>query len=240
MYEELYAQNKGLLITLAQRYAQYCVLDRAASVEDLVQTGFLSLVQAAQTYDPEGGKTWAGWAAWYIRRDMKRLLGLEKGHFTHAHTGADSLDRQVLINGEGSTLGALLPGGNQQEPDAELLRNELCREVREAVARLDDDLRRVTQLCRLESRSAREAAEAMGVSEQQVRQLTARADKALAQDWRLRRLADLDECTRFHAHKGVAAFNRDWTSVTEAAALWRVEQKEKCGLNHEKRCIKPQ
>ena len=37
-------------------------------------------------------------------------------------------------------------------------------------------------------------------------------------------LAGLDERTRFHAHKGVEAFNRDWTSVTEAAALWRIEQ----------------
>lgn len=34
----------------------------------------------------------------------------------------------------------------------------------------------------------------------------------------------LDELTRFHAHKGLTAFNQDWTSVTEGAALWRVEQ----------------
>ena len=34
----------------------------------------------------------------------------------------------------------------------------------------------------------------------------------------------LDELTRFHSHKGFTAFNRDWTSVTEDAALWRIEQ----------------
>ena len=59
MYEALYAQNKGLLIGLARRYAGACALDRAVSVEDLVQSGFLGLVRAAQTYDGSRGRTWA-------------------------------------------------------------------------------------------------------------------------------------------------------------------------------------
>ena len=66
----------------------------------------------------------------------------------------------------------------------------------------------------------------MGADERQVRQTGQRARRWLARDWRLQRLVDLDNRTRFHAHKGVAAFNRDWTSVTEGAALWRIEQRQ--------------
>ena len=168
MYEDLYAQNNGLLISMARRYAGACAMDRAVSEEDLIQAGFLALVRAAQTYDPAGGKCWAGWAMWHIRR-----------------------------------------------------------EVREAVDRLEDDgQRQVVRLCHLEARSYWEAAALMGADERQVRQTGQRARRWLARDWRLQRLVDLDNRTRFHAHKGVAAFNRDWTSVTEVAALWRIEQRQ--------------
>ena len=108
------------------------------------------------------------------------------------------------------------------------MQDELRRGVREAVGRLEDDeQRRATQLCRLEGRSYREAAADMGLSVRRTRELCDRAGVNLARDWRLRQLANLDERTRFHAHKGVAAFNRDWTSVTEGAALWRVTQRER-------------
>ena len=109
---------------------------------------------------------------------------------------------------------------------AELLA-ELRRSVREAVDRLEDpEQRRVIKLFHLEERSCRNTAALMGVDERQVRQISERARRWLARDWRLQRLADLDDRTRFHAHKGVAAFNRDWTSVTEGAALWRIEQRK--------------
>jgi hypothetical protein len=91
----------------------------------------------------------------------------------------------------------------------------------------DGDERRAVQLCHLEARDSRDAARIMGMSPRQVRRLNHRAREHLFRDSRLRRLIDLDDRTRFHAHKGVAAFNRDWTSVTEGAALWRISEREK-------------
>ena len=67
----------------------------------------------------------------------------------------------------------------------------------------------------------------MGVSPRQFRRLNHRAQERLFRDKQLRSLVDLDYRTRFHAHKGVAAFNRDWTSVTEGSALWRIGEREK-------------
>ena len=228
MYEELYAQNKGLLISMARRYAGACAMDRAVSEEDLIQAGFLALVRAAQTYDPAGGKCWAGWAMWHIRREFDRTLGLREGRFIHAHSGADTLDRPLdEADGESATPLYLLADDSLPPLDAGLLLVELRREVREAVDRLEDDgQRQVVRLCHLEARSYREAAALMGADERQVRQTGQRARRWLARDWRLQRLVDLDNRTRFHAHKGVAAFNRDWTSVTEGAALWRIEQRQ--------------
>lgn len=229
MYEEIYAKNKGLLIEMARQYAWMCELDRAVTMEDLTQAGFIGLVRASKTFDESVGKTWASWATWQIRREIEIALGLHAGRVTRAHTGAVSLDRPLIPgNGDGETLGDLLADESAPKPDARLLLDELRRDVRDAVDRLKDDgQRRAVRLCRLEGRSYREAAADMGITPQRARRLCDRAGMRLARDRALLRLMDLDERTRFHAHKGVAAFNRDWTSVTEGAALWRIGEQEK-------------
>lgn len=229
MYEALYERHLGLLIAMARQYAGACEMDRAVSEEDLVQTGFLALVRAAQTFDQAGGRTWASWATWHIRREFERVLCLREGKRVQAHSGADTLDRPLDAgDGEGATARDLLADDSLPDADAGLLLDELRRSVREAVDRLEDDAQRdAVRLCRLEDCSYRDAARRMGVSPGQARRLSERGCRRLARDRRLRQLMDLDDRTRFHAHKGVAAFNRDWTSVTEGAALWRIEERGK-------------
>lgn len=223
MYEALYEQNRGLLRAMARRYTRAVELDPAVSSEDLTQAGFFGLVRAAESYDAGRGKSWAAWAVWHIREEMEQALGLSKGRIAKAHIGADTLDRQ--LDEDGSTALEQLADDSLPEPDSGLLLEELCRGVREAVGRLGDDRqRRVTELHQLEGLSYGETAEAMGIGIPQARQLWNRASFQLARDRELQFWAGLDARTRFHAHKGVAAFNRDWTSVTEGAALWRVEQ----------------
>lgn len=232
MYEALYAQNRGLLNRLARQYEGACRLDRAVSLEDLIQAGFIGLVQAKMSFDPERGKTWAAWAAWYVRREYEKLLGLRDGRFTRAHTGAQTLDQPARgFEDSGTTLKDMLADDSLPDADAALLSRELADTVRAAVDRLEDEKqRRAVRLMQLEARSARAAAADMGVTPAQARRLCDQALARLYGDARLRALTDLDERTRFHAHKGVRAFNQDWTSVTEGAALWRVEQRERMGL----------
>ena len=226
MYEALYEANKGLLKVMARQYARACALDRAVSEEDLLQSGFLALVRAQRTFDPRGGLSWVNWAAWNIRSEFNNLLGLRGGRFTRPHTLADSLDRQVGHGAERGSLGSKLVDENQPEPDEGLLLDEAQKNVHEAVERLADaDERRAITLCKLEGRSCREVAGMMGVSAARARRLCANAGLNLVRDEKLREQLALDERTRFHAHKGVEAFNRDWTSVTEGAALWRIEQR---------------
>ena len=227
MYETLYEKNKGLIGLLARQYAQACALDRAVSVEDLMQAGFFALVRAEASYDPDAGKTWSAWASWNIRCEFNNLLGLDARHFTRAHTGADSLDRPAN-DADGCAMSELLADDNLPEADAALLLDETRRSVREAVARMQDpEQRRAVQLRGLEGRSVQETAVLMGTSLAHVRHLFAQGGASLYSDPRLRAQLCLDERTRFHAHKGVKAFNRDWTSVTEGAALWRIEQQER-------------
>lgn len=233
MYEALYEQNRRLLYHLAKRWAAHCERDPAVSVDDLAQAGFFGLIKAAETFDGSAGKAWAGWAAWHVYREFETALGYREGKPTRAHTGALALDAPLSVDDpEGMTFLDTLPDDSLPDIDAGALLDDLQKQVREAVGRLKHERqRRTVELCDLEGKTLREAAEGFGVSVERARKLRQDAFRQLRQDKRLRTLADdLDERTRFHAHKGVRAFNRDWTSVTEGAALWRVEQRERAGI----------
>ncbi len=233
MFEELYAQNRGLLLKLANRWYEACERDRAVSVDDLAQAGFFGLVKAAQSFDEAAGKSWSSWAAWFIQREFENTLYLRDGKPTRPHTSAVALDAPLSEDSaEGATLGDLLADENAPDVDAGVILDELRQTVRAAVEQIKDDgQRRAVQLCDLGGRTGREAAEVLGVTAQQAYCLREAGRQALRRNARMCRLAAelaLDERTRFHAHKGLAAFERDWTSVTEGAALWRIEQREKC------------
>lgn len=219
MYEELYRQNVRLIRKMANRYRSACERDNAVDIDDLLQAGFIGLVCADKTYDATAGKSWAGWAAWYISNAMKSALGMQGA--VKAHTWATSLDAPI---GDEITLADTLADDNL--PDDDLLRQEVVQTVREAVGGLKNDLQRqVIWLKYIDGKTATEVMEALHINIHRVRNAREYGMRNLRMNRKLRALADLDSRTRFIAYKGVEAFNRDWTSTVEAAVLWREEQR---------------
>ncbi len=204
MYEEVYEQNRGLLVMMARRYERICALDRAVSMEDLMQAGALGLMKAADSFDPGAGKSWSGWACWHIQMEFNSVLGLRHGRFTRPHTGAAALDMPISQSeSEGVTEADLLADESLPAADEALLREELARDVRAAVGRLKSDgQRRVVQLCKLEGFSYRQAAQRLGVSVGQAYQLFFRASNNLKRDPRLRALAGKDAPTGGRPRRG--------------------------------------
>ena len=228
MYEDLYEQNKWLLYSTARKYRGYCEMDPAVSFEDLVQAGFIGLVDAARTYNNEK-LPWSYHARWCMIKEIYNVLGLRNGKPIKAHTGAISLDCPALADEENSaSLGDLLPDDSIPPPDEALLLEEVQISVRRAIDNLTDPRQRhIMTVYMLEGKSLSDAATMIGMTPMQARQVYFRAVSILSRNFRLRSLVDLDDRTRFYARKSVQAFNQDWTSVTEEAALWRVEQQEK-------------
>lgn len=230
MYEDLYEQNKAMLWANARRFRGYCEKDRAVSVEDLVQSGFIGLVEAAKTFDPESGRPWPFHAKWYVIREIYKALGLRgDGEYSRADPGAVSLDNHLTEgDADSATLGDLLADESLPASDEALLQDELRTSVRDAVAQLTDPRqRRIAELYMIQGQSLAEVADDVGISTAKVLQLYGRALANLARDIRLQALADLDDRTRFYKKKGIRSFNADRTSVTEEQALWRIEQREK-------------
>lgn len=244
MYEDLYAENRGLLHTVARRYATACQRDRAVSVEDLEQAGFFGLVRASQTYDAEGGGSWPTWAARYIHKEILKALGYRwqppaggdpgGSHYrpTRAHISAYSLDAPLADDPEGMTWADTLADDSLPDADEGVNLAALQRYVREAVERLQSHQQRVVMdLCGLQELPYEAAAAALGVSVERVRQIRSAALKKLRDDATLRANAaadvTLDLCTPYYAHVTVAAFHTTHTSATEKAVLWRLDHEER-------------
>ena len=244
MYEELYAGNRGLLHTVARRYAAACQHDRAVSVEDLEQAGFFGLVRASQTFDAEGGGSWPTWAARYIHREMLKALGYRwrpstgddadgyRYRPTRAHTGAYSLDAPLADDPEGMTWADTLADDSLPDADEAVNLAALQRYVREAVERLQSHQQRVVMdLCGLQELPYEAAAAALGVSVERVRQIRDAALKKLRNDATLQENAKadvrLDLCTPYYARVTVTSFRSTHTSATEKAVLWRLDHEER-------------
>ena len=224
--EDLYARNRGLLYRLAQRYRGACERDRAVDLDDLIQAGYLGLVDAMHAWEPERG-AWSTIAVYYIKNAMREAVGIHSTRIRAEH-GALALDAPLPGSEDGTTSMELLEGPDAVV-DAELLRDDLQNQVRTAVEGLKDaDARQAVWACDIECKRLQRVGEQMGMTTHQLRRLRDRGRKALRKDAHMRALAKayslLDEQTLFYAHKGVAAFHRDMTSTTEAAALWRLER----------------
>ena len=219
MSVELFRANRGLLHKFARRYAR---IDTAVDTDDLIQAGYIGLVEAERTYDPTKGKTWAGWAAWYIRREMRGAVGINTTR-ERPHLHAVSLDAPLGDDeGAGSLLDML---EDESIPDASsgLVEADRAATVRAAVERLEADRREVIRRHDLQGASYAVVGEGMGLSVGEVKNLRVRALNDLRNDKAIR-LMRLEDATPYYRRVGVSTFNTTWTSATEAAALWRIER----------------
>ena len=229
MYEELYEENKETLHAIAWHFRGLCDKDHAVSVEDLAQAAFIGLVRAKQAYKEDPGKSWAICKKQYITLEIYSALGLRNGKLKSNHPTSVSLDAPLLNDTEDeTTLGDILPDDSLPDIDDSLLHEEIQRNVRESINRLPDPRQRqVLMLHGIEGRDISEVASILGVDVHHAVYIYNRAMSNLTRDNKVLALADLDDQTRYYSHKGVRAGLRDRTSVTEEAALWRIEQKEK-------------
>ncbi len=227
--------NVRLAYWLVRRFRWAIEFDTAIDEDDLLQCAWLAILAASDTYRPEAGKSWPGWAKWYMRREVKRLLGWINSPTPPAHIFAKSLDAPLCEDSD-ETRGDMLADDQAPDPEEEAIHNALRWTLWRSIERLPDARqRRAIELIYLEGKSCAEGAQALGITLQELRNMNRRSIRHLSNNARLRKeLMELDDRTLFHAHKGVAAFQRDWTSVTEGAALWRIAQEERANQRRTK------
>ena len=220
---EVCANNRGLVFTIAKKYLPVCERDRAVSLDDLAQAGYIGLIEAAQTYDEAKG-AFSTWAGIYIRKEMLEALGL---HSLKPKADKDALSLDAEI-GEDITLSDTITAPDDTEGIID--RAELARVVRGSVSALPAPQSTLVQLHDLQGRSLATAGHHCGLSLSAARKAYAKATLTLRRNRVLRALASahhLDQLTDWHRHIGLEAYRSTWTSSTEALAFWRQEHRDR-------------
>lgn len=65
--EEVVRKNKGLVFELARKYSSM------ADIEDIIQEGYIGLVDASRSFDPDKGK-FSSWAVIHIKKRILRYI----------------------------------------------------------------------------------------------------------------------------------------------------------------------
>ena len=218
---QLWQTHGGLCRKLARRYSWMLEADPALEYEDLVQTAFLGLVKAQETFDPAAGKRFAGWAAWFFARELRSLLGWQNASQPPAHCYAVRLDAPINPEDSDDTLLDTLADDTLPPVEANLEADELKALIDQALDNLQPEQADALRGRYMRGLSEREIADLSGVDVKQAHSCIVRGMAALRRDRRfLRHAAELADIPNFST--GYQAFTVNG-SATERAAIWMIE-----------------
>ena len=211
---------------VAMKARQYMILSGGAGgveVEDLIQSGYIALVTAADTYDPLAGRAFIGWLALALKTAFA-----EAGNYRSRKQAHDPLHRAGSIDAPASEDSSTAIGELIADPAAALalqdaedgiwleqLHDALEKALDELPAHQGDTLRyRFYQ-----TRSLEEIAAAEGVSKEAVRLWQSKGLQALRQESELQPF--VEKRTPYYLHVGVAEFQRTGESAVERIVIRR-------------------
>lgn len=219
--------NKGLCVAVARRNRWMLKADVSLSFEDLVQSAFFGLVAAQRSYAPDKGKTWASWAAWYISREFRRLLGWYSSDDTPpAHLYTDSLDVPAIADdAQSDTRMNLLPDDSLPDADADIIADEMSEAVHDAMLRVRvKNGSQVLKLKYIDGLTIPQIMDHTGLTNGQVQSALYKSLKQLRADTQLMEAVSLwDDMPTYGT--GVSTF-RQSGSQTERSAMWLVEHRK--------------
>lgn len=108
-----------------------------AEMEDLVQVGFIAMMEAVRTFNPEAG-AFSTWLCLHIRREFTEATGRRR---RDPLQGAVSLD-VPLDEEDGSTLGELIPDPTAEAAVLEVAERDRRERIRAILGELPEDQRR--------------------------------------------------------------------------------------------------
>lgn len=224
--DKVIADNWGLIHKIARQYLSLCVNNPALSYEDLTQAGSIGVLDAAKTYDAGRG-SWASWAAFYIRNEIRAAVGIKGGNLTHINS--TSLDKPLDESDPDTTISDTIPNTDKTPEERAIIEAERGI-INAALDALPEQERQLAQYMR-QGLSWKEAAHRMGYSPQRISQLRKSMRKHLAQMPSVCELLTIEANTRYYRHKGVTAFHSSGTSIVEDAFFARERMRELCRGN---------
>lgn len=216
---DLWAQVERFVWRMANRRPDTGAVDR----EDLYQSGYLALVAAVDSYDPERGAPFLSWLAQHLLTAFSEAGNYrsEKQRRDPIHT-ADSLDRPLGEDADGATLEAVVAAPDSEaayeEAEARIWQEELHAALETALDALPDGQGDLLRERYFNARTLRDLAAERRVSIETIRQRERAALQELRRPRRsrnLRAFLDLEERTPYYLHVGMRTFQQTGESSVD-------------------------
>jgi RNA polymerase sigma factor (sigma-70 family) len=229
---DLWIQVRRFVVKRAYCFLLYYGGNGRIETEDLIQSGYIALVDAINTYDYNSGQSFINYLNYFLRRQFRREAGIYTSR-RDAITKAESLDKPIQEDedGEITLLGTIAsPTAETEFEDMieQVNNSQIVDMIVKCMQKLSPMERDVLLQIYINQRSRKEIAENNGVSDQKINQIHNTAMRRLRLMPEIRKIEIdnyLDLHTNFYKHKGAKAFNTGRSSVVEDLILKREEQR---------------
>lgn len=218
LYGELWGECSGLVAWKARQVLTALDGKGCVELEDLVNSGFLAMVAAVESYQPENG-AFSTWFMYYLKTAFAETTGYRTRRSKNDPIQyAVSLSTPLSDEEEAGELIDVIPdpGGVAGLDDVEEqeYRRQLCQAMDEVLSKLPEDLRDVTVCRYLEGLTQKQTAAQMGSTRSKVMRREQEAMRAL------RKPSNLDRLRPFlyfdyYRGTGIASFRSSGISVQE-------------------------
>lgn len=214
---QLWEQMRNLIAWKAKQIMATLPESSLIEIDDLIQSGYIALVAAVESYKPESGQ-FSTWLYYYLQSAFAETAGYRTAKIQKdPMKWAVSLDKTIGEDGD-TTVGELLPDYGAAAT-MEGVENALWRErLRETEIRLLDDLpeaqRAVLHGFYFCGQSYQDCAATLGITMGKVRTLMANGIKELRRPYIRQQLRPFYEFD-YYAGTGLTAFRQSGMSVQE-------------------------
>lgn len=253
---QLWEQVERYVYKRAKRWAAAV---ENVEIEDLVQSGYLALDAAVNSFDPEKETSFITFFTYSLKRQFmdtcasgsgwsigtfQRAYEEKRKRFQHKRAGLPVPEKK-MINMDISSLNVRLseePGSNEMgnfiaDPndligDAEerIFQQQLHDKLEEAMDTLEQEERRAIKLQYYQELDRKGVAEELGVSYERARSIEASAMRKLRSPLITAELESyIERRTPYFLHVGVEAFHSSGTSAVERIVMLREQMRERKG-----------
>lgn len=226
---ELWEQVRDLIAWYAVRRYNAAPGLGGVEVDDLIQAGFIAMVEAVESFDPGAGYKFTSWLTFPLKNAFAEAGGYksDKQKLDPLHR-CDSLDRPIGDD-DGTTVGDIQPepGDCFEETERRIWLEQLRTVLDRAMEALPADWREILERRYYLGQSQRAVAEEMRVKRTDIQARERKALYRLHHDrrrnhldqFRVERAVDLE--TPWFLHVGPEAFASTGTSAVEKLAMKR-------------------